>query len=125
MTNPRRDTPNSRGIASASRGNAQELRKTLTPAERLLWSYLRDHQLGGLKFRRQHPVGPYVLDFFCPAAKLGIELDGGIHEALSEYDQDRTAHLAQWGYRIIRFSNDDILLHLNRSLARILEAARQ
>ncbi len=107
-----------------SKGNARELRATLTPAERLLWNELRDRQLGGLKFRRQHAVGPYVLDFYCAAAKLGVEVDGGIHNALTEYDADRTIHMERYGYQVIRFTNEEVVGHPELVLARILDAAR-
>lgn len=123
MTNPEKDTPNPRGVPAISKGNARELRLTLTPAERLLWNELRDRQLGGLKFRRQHPVGPYVLDFYCATAKLGVEVDGEIHAALTEYDADRTAHMERYGYRVLRFTNEEVLAHPERVLSRILNAA--
>ena len=59
--------------------NAKELRQSLTPAERILWERLRDRRLSSLKFRRQHPIGAFIVDFYCPAARLVIEIDGGIH----------------------------------------------
>ena len=95
----------------------------MTTAERLLWNSLRDRQLGGLKFRRQHAVGPYVLDFYCHECKLAVEVDGGIHEAYAEYDEARTAHVGEYGYRVIRFSNDEVLGNPEKVLRRILEAA--
>ncbi len=119
---PNKDSPNPRGVPAVSRGNARGLRQTPTTPERLLWSSLRDRQLGGFKFRRQHPVGPYVLDFYCPVAKLGIEVDGGIHNALTEYDEDRTAHVERYGYRVIRFTNEEVLDRLESVLRRILDA---
>lgn len=123
VVKPCKDCPNMRGTPPQVRDNARELRVTMTQAERLLWNCLRDRKLGGLKFRRQHTVGPYVLDFYCPTAKLGIEVDGGIHKALSEYDEERTAHLNRYGYRIIRFTNEEVLGHPECVLKRILDAA--
>ena len=90
---------------------ARELRRDQTSAEDLLWKLLRNRQLFGIKFRRQHPVQPYVLDFYCEAAKLAVELDGGQHNADSgrRYDERRTRFLAAQGIRVIRFWNTDVL----------------
>ncbi len=82
----------------------------MTDAERKLWSALRDRQIDGLKFRRQHPIGPYVLDFLCEERRLAVELDGGQHTA--EKDAARTAWLADHGVRVIRFWNNDVLTNL-------------
>ena len=82
----------------------------MTDAERKLWSALRDRQIDGLKFRRQHPIGPYVLDFLCEERLLAVELDGGQHTA--EKDAARTAWLADHGVRVIRFWNNDVLTNL-------------
>ncbi len=89
--------------------NARELRKNLTDAERLLWSLLRDRRMAGLKFRRQHPVPPYILDFYCDEARLAIELDGGQHAEQGQYDAARSAFLATQGIRVLRFWNNDVL----------------
>lgn len=78
--------------------------------------------MGGLKFRAQHPVGPFILDFYCPAYKLVIELDGGVHEKQAEYDEARTRHLNEYNYRVIRFRNEEVLEDLPSVLERILEA---
>jgi very-short-patch-repair endonuclease len=82
----------------------------MTDAERTLWKALRDRQLDGHKFRRQHPIGPYILDFFCEERRLAIEVDGGQHTA--ERDAPRTAWLAGHGIRILRFWNNDVLNNL-------------
>ncbi len=89
---------------------ARRLRVAMTDAERKLWSALRDRQIDGLKFRRQHPIGPYVLDFLCEERRLAVELDGGQHTA--EKDAARTAWLADHGVRVIRFWNNDVLTNL-------------
>jgi len=88
----------------------KELRNNLTPAEATLWKYLQHCKLDGRKFRRQHSVKKYILDFYCPAEKLGIELDGNIHSgfASDEYDNERTEQLNELGIRIIRFENKDV-----------------
>jgi very-short-patch-repair endonuclease len=90
---------------------ARELRRAMTPAEKRLWRYLRDEQLDGAHFRRQHAVGPYILDFFCAKAKLVVEVDGDIHAdpEQSTYDAERTLWLnEQKEYRVIRFWNNEI-----------------
>jgi very-short-patch-repair endonuclease len=86
---------------------ARELRVNATPAEKVLWAYLRSAQLGA-SFRRQHPIGPFFADFCCPALKLVIELDGGQHAERVDYDEARTAYLAAQGYDVIRFWNSDV-----------------
>jgi very-short-patch-repair endonuclease len=90
--------------------NARRLRKAMTDAERKLWTKLRDRQLEGVKFRRQHPLGDYVLDFYCEERQLVIEVDGGQHTP--ERDAVRTAWLEAHGCRVLRFWNPDVLLHL-------------
>jgi very-short-patch-repair endonuclease len=95
---------------------ARELRRELTPAERALWAVLRGRRLGGLRFRCQHPVGPFVLDFCCPAAKLTIEVDGAVHDSQQEQDAARTEHLEQYGYRVLRFTNVQVLTDLDSVL---------
>ena len=84
---------------------AKNLRKRMTLAERVLWDKLRDHQLGGFKFRRQHPIGPYILNFYCAAARLAVEVDGAIHEqdGQATHDLRRTAWLAAQKIDVVRF----------------------
>lgn len=84
----------------------RELRQALTPAEAVLWRLLKGRQLEGLKFRRQHSVGPYILDFYCPALRLAIELDGASHACREEYDGQRTSYLSETaGITVLRFEN--------------------
>ncbi|MGH6988563.1 MAG: endonuclease domain-containing protein [Stellaceae bacterium] len=87
--------------------NAHRLRSDPTDAEKRIWLYLRNKQLGGFRFRRQQPIGPYIVDFFCPHAKLIIEIDGGQHSP--ERDDKRTQWLESRGYRVVRFWNNDVL----------------
>jgi very-short-patch-repair endonuclease len=87
---------------------AKQLRSTMTDAERVLWRQLRAHRLYGAKFRRQQPVGPYIVDFFCAEKKLVIEIDGGQH-LNSETDEQRDAWLRSQGYAIMRFWNSEVL----------------
>ena len=104
---------------------ARELRRNLTPAEQRLWRRLRNHQLGGHKFRRQHAIGPFIVDFCCPACHLTIELDGDTHAGQEEYDQARTRWLLEQGWRELRFTNREIEGELEAVLKAILEALRQ
>lgn len=93
--------------------NAKELRKNMTAAEMVLWLHLREG-LNGLKFRRQHPIGLYIADFYCHKVKLIIEIDGSIHkqEEVKENDKIRETELQKWGYKIIRFSNEEVMQKL-------------
>jgi very-short-patch-repair endonuclease len=100
---------------------ARELRQELTEAEALLWAAIRNRQLAGMKFRRQHPVDRFVLDFYCAAAKLGIEVDGGIHNAQGPQDHVREAVLRARGIRILRVTNEAVLGDLELVLQRIVE----
>ena len=102
---------------------ARELRREMTPAERKLWARIRDGQLDGAHFRKQHAVGNFIVDFFCAKAKLVIEVDGDTHADQVEYDEERTRWLnEQKHYRVIRFTNDDVHRNLDAVLERILEA---
>ena len=93
---------------AAIQDRARELRREQTPAERKLWSRLRRKQLYGLKFRRQHPIGRFIVDFCCVSQALVIEVDGDSHSEQEEYDQERTAWLEARGYRVIRFGNQQV-----------------
>jgi very-short-patch-repair endonuclease len=84
---------------------AKELRQRQTSAEEKLWALLRNKQLGGYKFRRQHPIGPFIVDFYCDEARLVIELDGGIHDGQMGYDEAWGQWLEENGYRVLRFGN--------------------
>jgi len=87
---------------------ARALRKELTPAERKLWSVLRGNKLNGVKFRRQHAIGNYIVDFVSIKKKLIIELDGSQHLEQTEYDEERTQYLESQGYKVIRFWNNQV-----------------
>jgi very-short-patch-repair endonuclease len=84
-----------------------ELRAHLTPAEASFWNLVKNSRLDGRKFRRQHSVGKYILDFYCPSERLGIELDGEVHfnEVAAEYDYERKLFVQQFGIKVIRFEN--------------------
>src|SRR5690606_10877016 len=102
---------------------AQRLRRETTGPERALWSALRNKKVSGLRFRRQHPIGPYIVDFFCASHAIAVEIDG-----MSHAYQDRTAHdrrreewLRAHGVRVLRFTNDDVV----RDPAKVAEAIQR
>jgi very-short-patch-repair endonuclease len=88
---------------------ARSLRRQSTVPERLLWGRLRSGRLYGVKFRRQHPIGPYIVDFCCATVKVVIELDGMSHVGRAEQDEQRSAYLRSHGYRVIRYTNDQVI----------------
>ena len=101
---PKRYYPSNDMIA-----RARELRHDGTIPERILWGLLRSGHLAGLKFRRQHPVGPFVVDFYCHESRLIVELDGMSHDLRAEQDRQRTQYLESLGLRVFRVTNDELL----------------
>jgi very-short-patch-repair endonuclease len=99
--------------------NAFNLRKNLTEAEQILWSHLRDRQMEGVKFRRQHPMKGYVADFYAHEIKLAIEVDGGYHNEKVQklYDNDREDVLAENGVIVLRFTNEEVINTINNVLS--------
>jgi very-short-patch-repair endonuclease len=87
----------------------RKLRRGMTDTERALWHILQHRQLSGLKFRRQHPFGSYILDFVCLKTKLVIELDGGQHQQQMHYDDERSEVLAKAGFAVLRFWDNEVL----------------
>ena len=104
------------------RVRARQLRRSATEAERALWQRLRDRQLAGYKFRRQHPIGGYFADFACVEAKLVIELDGGQHfePAAMAVDARRTAELSAHGFHVLRFNDREVLAERDAVVTGIL-----
>jgi very-short-patch-repair endonuclease len=98
---------------------AKALRIHQTEAEQRLWYHLRAHRFMGLKFKRQKPMGPYIVDFVCLEHRLIIELDGGQHAEQVSYDKQRDACLRGQGFRVIRFWNNDIMQQLDGVLEQI------
>lgn len=96
---------------------ARALRGEMTVPEQRLWAVLNDRSITGYKWRRQHPKGVYILDFFCHQIGLVIEVDGDSHAGQEEYDANRTAWLKEQGLKVIRFTNDDVM----RNLAGVME----
>ena len=103
-------------------GSARNLRECSTDADRLLWSRLRNRQLLGCNFRRQQPIGSYIVDFVCLESRLVIELDGGQHAEQQSQDEVRSAFLQKEGYRILRFWNNQVLAELESVLEVIYSA---
>jgi very-short-patch-repair endonuclease len=97
------------------------MRHESAPAESILWAALRDRQLEGFKFRRQFAIDRYVVDFYCAAANLAVELDGDSHSARIDYDLQRTERLTDLGLTVIRFENSDVFDNTESVLESILE----
>jgi len=106
---------------------ARELRRRMTPPEMRLWAHLRGKRLAGLKFRRQHPIGPYILDFYCASAKLAVEVDGRGHERLDRisHDRRRTLWLRERNIRVIRLAAESVRTELDGVLDFIARIARE
>jgi very-short-patch-repair endonuclease len=106
---------------------SRDLRKNMTDAERKLWSVIRMKQINGLQFYRQKPIGDYIVDFYCPAAKLVIEVDGGHHLELGavRYDRIREEFLKRQGLEVIRFTNLDVLENIEGVVLKILETTEK
>ncbi len=103
-----------------ARVRARALRSSATDAEALLWYHLRDRRLGGYKFRRQRPIGPYFADFACLESKLVIEIDGGQHTEATAYDSARTRLMEADGFRVLRFWNNEVLTQIDLVREQIL-----
>jgi very-short-patch-repair endonuclease len=102
----------------------RELRRNATEVEKRLWSRLRNRQLDGIKFRRQTPIGRYIVDFVSESEKLIVELDGGQHAQQTEADAERTQALESMGYIVIRFWNNEVIENIDGVLMEILNTAR-
>lgn len=101
---------------------SRQLRNEMTVAESYLWQRLRSRQIHGFKFRRQHPVGKYILDFACIEAGLAIEVDGGQHNEMQINDDQRTALLEAQGWKVLRFWNNEVLQNIEGVLEKVLNA---
>jgi very-short-patch-repair endonuclease len=103
--------------------NSRFLKKVMTEPEKILWSKLRGRAFRNFKFRRQHPIASYIVDFYCHSCKLVIEVDGSIHHVNDnlQYDEARTKELESFGLRVIRFANDEVQKDITLVLRKILE----
>lgn len=104
--------------------NACELRKDMTAAENVLWERLNKSQLG-VRFKAQHPIDIFIVDFYCHKYKLVVEVDGEIHLSQKEYDEGRTAELERFGITVIRFSNEEVLNDIDKVVEEIKEYLRK
>lgn len=97
-------------------------RNDMPEAEKIMWNYLRNRRLNGWKFRRQHSIGPYIVDFFCPDAKLVIEIDGDSHfgPEAEQYDAVREAHIQKQSIRVVRFTNTEIFNNIDEVIASLV-----
>lgn len=105
--------------------SARQLRKRTSHPEGILWSRLRNRRLGGFKFRRQHPVGPFVLDFFCEEVSLAVEMDSAWHDERGTRDRSRDAWLAERGIRVLRVTASELAKDEDSVLRRILRVAKE
>ena len=109
------------GATAETKARAAELRKSMTYAEKVLWQQLRNRKMEGLKFRRQHPVSIFILDFYCHEKRLAIEVDGGIHLSVDkkEWDENRTFELNDLGINVLRLSNEEVVDSTQKAIERI------
>ena len=105
------------GADANIRSRAKDLRKNMTIYEKLIWERLRKRQIKGKYFRRQHPYGIYILDFFCFESNLVIEIDGEIHKKQKESDKERTEYLKNTGLTELRFTNKEIKTNIDRVIS--------
>ena len=112
-----------RAIPVRNRSNARSLRNTMTEAEKRIWFRLRAHRLNGASFRRQEPIGTYVVDFICFDARLIVEIDGG-QQADNQSDKIRDAWLVSQGFTVLHFWNNDVLANTDGVIERIDEVLR-
>jgi very-short-patch-repair endonuclease len=103
---------------------ARAMRRSMTPAESALWKCLKNNQLGGFHFRRQQIIKGFIVDFYCHAAVLVVEVDGGVHDDMKASDAERDRILEGLGFKVLRFSNTDVLNVTNQVLDRISRALR-
>jgi very-short-patch-repair endonuclease len=125
MPRERRDVVVGQFVAEEKRQFARQLRREMTPAERLLWATLRNRKLAGFKFRRQQVIDGFIADFYCPEVGLVIELDGSVHDHQKEYDANRDRVLAEHRLTVLRIPNARIETELVRVLAEIEGACRR
>jgi very-short-patch-repair endonuclease len=122
---PVKNTVRGQSVSYEMHERARKLRREMTPAEKILWKELRTNKSNGLHFRRQQIIHGYFADFYCHQHELIVELDGGIHELQKEYDVEREEYLIAIGFRIIRFTNEEINENLRDVLQKIVDACKE
>jgi very-short-patch-repair endonuclease len=116
---PVRNTVIGQRVKREKADRARELRRAMTPAERALWQRLRGNRLNGRHFRRQQVIAGFIVDFYCHAAGVVVNVDGEVHEGMAEYDKERDEVLRGRGFRIARLSNDEVMGNIEAALAKI------
>jgi very-short-patch-repair endonuclease len=111
-------------ITRGMQERARELRHNMTPAEKILWRELRTDKLNGLHFRRQQIIDGFIVDYYCHAISLIIEIDGDIHKQQVEYDAARDEHFISRGFKVLRFTNEEVMNGLSAVLEKILLACQ-
>lgn len=101
---------------------ARELRRNMTPAEKILWQKLRHNRLDGLQFRRQQIIAPYIVDFYCHSRALVVEVDGDVHDLQQDYDAERDSNLIAYGFHVLHVSNEAVKQYLPEVIQKIKEA---
>ena len=101
---------------------AQEMRRNMTPCEKILWDRIKEKKLNGCRFRRQHPVCRYILDFYCHEKRLAVEVDGDTHKERKDYDEYRDQFLENAGIKTIRITNEDVLNNIDLVIKRIADS---
>ena len=104
---------------------ARILRRRMTETENLLWEKLRARQILGLRFRRQHPIDFFIVDFYCHQARLVIEIDGEIHSQQADYDDGREAHIEKYDIKVIRFTNFEVINDIEKVLDKIKSTLKE
>ncbi len=104
---------------------ARRLRREMSPPERKVWAVLRARGLAGYKFKRQLPVGPFIVDFLCAEKRLVLEIDGESHDTQLDYDKRRDRYLRKAGYRVLRLTNEDVMNELEASMRVVLETLKR
>lgn len=115
----------SKRAAAATKGNAKSLRKAMNASERALWVALRGRKIGGLKFRRQAPLGSYIADFYCHEIRLVVEVDGSTHNNRQNEDAKRDQWMSQLGIRVLRVQSNDVLKNMDGVVRTILHIAQE
>lgn len=122
---PVKNTVRGQPVSYEMHERAKKLQREMTPEEKIRWKHLRTNKLNGFHFRRQQIIHGYFADFYCHQHELIVEVDGGIHEFQQDYDADREAYLNALGFRIIRFTNEEVNRDLKSVLQKIVNECKE